>query len=241
MPGDPRSPGNSRERADSAKAPYQEYLERPLCGYLRDRALSDAQRHRDPEVLPQRLQAGAARAVSRPARRAVEELEVLDERYQRTRAVAAIHGRVSGYRPAYLDAVRAVARGAGRPQVVCPGGDRICDPRCARIPRPAFPACRQGLAARIQAGAQGAGARGEAACEGQSGAIGEDLKDTVGEISSSAATPRPGLARTLHSLSQPGIPRIRRSPCSSHLSPCFVTASYASRKSSPTARCRALP
>src|SRR6516165_12421545 len=109
MPGDPCSPGNYREREDSAKAHHQKYLDRSLCGYLRDRALSGAQRHHDPEVLPQRLQTGAARAVSRPAGAAVEELEVLDERYQRTRALAAIHGRLPGHCPAYLDAVCAVA------------------------------------------------------------------------------------------------------------------------------------
>ena len=34
----------------------------------RFRALPRAQRHGDPEILPQRLEAGAARAVSRPAR-----------------------------------------------------------------------------------------------------------------------------------------------------------------------------
>ena len=33
----------------------------------------------------------------------VEELEILDERYQRARAVAEIHGRVSGHRPAHLE------------------------------------------------------------------------------------------------------------------------------------------
>ncbi len=51
------------------------------------RALPRAQRHGGAEVLPQRLQGRAARKVSRPPRRARQELEVLDGRYQRARAV----------------------------------------------------------------------------------------------------------------------------------------------------------
>ena len=47
----------------------QEHLARAVPGHFRDRALPRAQRHRDPEILPQRLEAGAARAVSRPAGR----------------------------------------------------------------------------------------------------------------------------------------------------------------------------
>ena len=55
----------------------QKHLARAVRGYLRVRAISRAQRHRDPEILPQRLEAGAARALSRPAGGAREELEVL--------------------------------------------------------------------------------------------------------------------------------------------------------------------
>ena len=78
----------------------QEHLARAVRGHLRLRALSRAQRHGDPEVLPQRVEGGAARAVSRPAGPAVEELEVLDGRRHRARAVGEIPGGLSGSRSA---------------------------------------------------------------------------------------------------------------------------------------------
>ena len=97
---------------------------------------------------------GAARAVSRPAGAAVEELEVLDGRHHRARAVAAISGGVSGDRPAHLDRAGAMVRGAGRPQMVRAGGDRLHHRRRAREARPAIPARRQGLARGLQTGAR---------------------------------------------------------------------------------------
>jgi polyphosphate kinase 2 (PPK2 family) len=51
------------------------------------RELSLSQRHGDPEVLPQRIEAGAARALARQAGPALEELEVLDGRHRRAGAV----------------------------------------------------------------------------------------------------------------------------------------------------------
>jgi polyphosphate kinase 2 (PPK2 family) len=51
------------------------------------RALSDAQRRRRPQVLPAHLQQRAAEAVSQSHRGAREELEVLGERRQGTRAL----------------------------------------------------------------------------------------------------------------------------------------------------------
>src|SRR6202035_5071949 len=123
----------------------------------RDRALPRAQRHGDPEILPQRVEGGAAQAVSRPARRALEELEILDGRHLRARAVAEISGRVSGHRQAHLDADSAVARGSGRSQMVRAGGDRLRDRLHARDAQSAFSARRQGVAAGVHGGAQGAG------------------------------------------------------------------------------------
>ena len=67
---------------DTAAAGDQGHLARPLRGHLRDRALPRAQRHRDPEILPQRLEGGAARALPRAAGGAREELEVLAGRYR---------------------------------------------------------------------------------------------------------------------------------------------------------------
>ena len=55
----------------------------------------------------------------------VEELEILDGRYQRARAVGEIPGRLSGDHPAHLERGGALARGAGRPQMVRAGGDRL--------------------------------------------------------------------------------------------------------------------
>ena len=78
MPGDAGASGNPRQGEDPAQAGDQKHLARAVRGHFRVRALSRAQRHGDPEILPQRLEAGAARAISRPARRALEELEVLD-------------------------------------------------------------------------------------------------------------------------------------------------------------------
>ena len=95
-----------------------------------------------------------------------EELEILDERHQRARAVAEIHGGVPGYRPAYLDRAGAMVRGAGRSQMVRAGGDRLRHRQRARKSRSALSARRQDLAQGIQAGARGAGERRQGAEEG---------------------------------------------------------------------------
>ena len=79
----------------------------------------------DSQILPQRLEARAARALSQAARRTREELEVLDGRHRRARAVGKIPGGLSGGDPAHLDAAGAVARGAGGSQMVRAGGDRL--------------------------------------------------------------------------------------------------------------------
>ena len=81
-------------------------------------------------------------------------------RYHRACALAEVPGRVPGHRPAHLDGDGAMVRGAGRPQMVRAGGDRL-DHRCrARKARSAFPQGRQGGAERIQAGARGPAGRG---------------------------------------------------------------------------------
>ena len=79
----------------------------------------------------------------------------------RARAVAAIYGGVSGPDPPHLDATGAVARGAGRPQMVRPRRDRLGHRQRARQARSAFPQGRQGRPERIQAGPRGAAGGGE--------------------------------------------------------------------------------
>ncbi len=64
----------------------------PLRRHPRLRAASGAQRHRGPQVLPQRFAGGAAQALPRPPRRAGQALEILDGRRRRAQAVAEIHG-----------------------------------------------------------------------------------------------------------------------------------------------------
>src|SRR5450631_2945627 len=102
MSGDPGSSGASRQGEDSTAARHQEHLARAFRGYHGDRALSRAQWHGDPEILPQRLKGGTAPALYRPARAAVEELEVLDGRRHRARALEPVPGRLSGHRQEYL-------------------------------------------------------------------------------------------------------------------------------------------
>ena len=89
-------------------------------------------------------------AFPRPAGGACEELEVFDGRHRRARAVAEIHGGVPGYDPPHLDPIGAVARGAGRPQMVRPRRDRLDHRGRARQARPAFPEGRQGRPQRIR-------------------------------------------------------------------------------------------
>ena len=77
MSGGAGASGGSRQGKDTAVIGDQKYLARAVRGYLRDGALPRAQRHRDPEILPQCLQGRTALALPRPAGRAREELEVL--------------------------------------------------------------------------------------------------------------------------------------------------------------------
>src|SRR5665647_2533083 len=113
MPGDAGASGTPLQGEDSSEADDQEYLARAVRGHFGDGALPRAQRHGDPEVLPQRVETGAARAVSRPAGPACQELEIFDVGYRRARAVEEIPGRVSGHRQAHLDSAGAMACGAG--------------------------------------------------------------------------------------------------------------------------------
>ena len=106
MPGGARAPGNSRQAEDPAGAGDQKHLARAVRGYFRVRAPSRAQRHGDPEILPQRLEGRTARALSRPAGGTRQELEVLDGRHRRARAVGEIPGGLSGRDPAHLDRSR---------------------------------------------------------------------------------------------------------------------------------------
>ncbi len=58
-----RAQGDSRQGEAAAETRHQKHLARTVRGHCRDRALPRAQRHRGPEVLPQRLQARAAPAL----------------------------------------------------------------------------------------------------------------------------------------------------------------------------------
>src|SRR5664279_3129669 len=90
MPGDAGASGTPLQGEDSPQADDQKYLARAVRGHFRDGALSRAQRHGDPEILSQRLERGAAQAVSRPAGPALEELEIFDGGHHRARAVEEI-------------------------------------------------------------------------------------------------------------------------------------------------------
>jgi len=139
-----------------AKEKLPSKLARTVRGHFRVRALSFAQRHRDPEILPQHLERGAAQAFSRPAGGAFEELEIFDGRHRRARAVAQIHGRLPGPGQAHLDGAGTMVRGAGRSQMVRAGGDRLGDRQHVRGAEPAVSANRQGVLAGVQAGTRGA-------------------------------------------------------------------------------------
>ena len=80
------------------------------------RALPDAQRLHDPEVLPQRVEEGAEAAVPRAPRDGGEELEVLAGGRQGAGLLGQVHGSVRGHDPAHGHAARAVDRRAGRRQ-----------------------------------------------------------------------------------------------------------------------------
>ena len=104
--------------------------------------------------------AGAARAVSRPARSAVEELEILDGRYQRARALGEIPGRLSGDRSG-------TPRRAVAPWHVVPADHKwfarvvIGSTIVSALEKLdlKFPKVDSAALQRIQAGAQGAGGR----------------------------------------------------------------------------------
>src|SRR5438876_5656212 len=177
MTGAAGASGNPRQGKAPSETGEQEHLARAVRGHFRVRALPFAQRHRDPEILPQHLETGAAQAVSRPARAACEELEIFDGRHRRARAVAQVHGRLSGPGQTYFHGGGAMVRGAGRSQMVRAGGDRLGDRQHARNPELAVSANRQGVVRGVQAGARGAagGGEGEGGEEGGGGESGEEV------------------------------------------------------------------
>src|SRR5581483_1215341 len=160
VPGRTRASRRARQAEAPVEARDQEYLARTLRGYFGDRALPRASGHGDPEILPQRLEGRAARALPRPARRAREELEILDGRHPRARAVAALPGGLSGHDPPHCEGGGAVVRGAGRSQMVRAGGDRLGHRQHARLVELALSPRRQGLPRRVRQGARGARERG---------------------------------------------------------------------------------
>ena len=76
-----------------AREVREEVLEAALPGHQRLRAASGAQRHGDPQVLPERLEGGAEAAVPRAARPPGEELEVLRGRPRRAGLLGPVHAR----------------------------------------------------------------------------------------------------------------------------------------------------
>ncbi len=126
------------------------------------RALPGAQRHRDPEVLPQRLEGGAARALSRPAGAAVRRTG--SSRW--TTSPSARCG--TRYQAVYQDIVRHTSTPVA-PWYVVPADHKwfarvvIGSTIVSALDKLdlQFPEGRQGLAGGIQAGARGAGERGQ--------------------------------------------------------------------------------
>src|ERR1700686_3002671 len=173
MPGAAGASGSPRQGKAPPSAGDEKHLARTVRGHFRVRALPVAQWHRDPEILPPHLERGAAQAVSRPAGAAFEELEILDDRCYPARAVAQVHGRLSGHGETYFDGGGALVRGAGRSQMVRAGGDRLGDRQHARNAELAVSANRQGLAAGIQAGARGAAGGRQGWSEEEGGESGE--------------------------------------------------------------------
>jgi PPK2 family polyphosphate:nucleotide phosphotransferase len=114
-----------------------------------------------------------------------EELEILDGRCHRARAMGAIPGRLSGGGQAHLEHGGAVACGARRPQMVRAGGDRLDHRARAGKARPEIPRRRRRLAAGIQAGAGRAGERGQAQGEegrGEEGSVKVQQLATNGQV-----------------------------------------------------------
>src|SRR6185295_18766466 len=72
-----RPPGVPRRREAAVRGRDEAHLGRAVRGHPPFRALPRAQRHRDPEVLPPRLERRAEAAVPRAPRESREELEVL--------------------------------------------------------------------------------------------------------------------------------------------------------------------
>ena len=82
------------------KARRQGHLGRSLQEHPRVRAPSRAQRRADPQVLPARLEGGAAPALPRAARGAGQALEIRDGRRRRAQALGQVHARLRGRRSA---------------------------------------------------------------------------------------------------------------------------------------------
>ena len=89
------------------------HLGRAISGHPRLRALPHAQRDDRAEVLPARLEGGAAEALSRAARSAGEELEVLRQRREGARVLGRLHEGLRGDDPRDGDGGFAVVCGAG--------------------------------------------------------------------------------------------------------------------------------
>ena len=82
---------------------------------------------------------------------------------------AQIPGGVSGHGPAHREPGGAVVRGAGRPQMVRPRGDRLGHRQRAGSLDLQFPKVDPACAGRVQADAQGAGGRGQEGRGGEEG------------------------------------------------------------------------
>ena len=127
-----------------AQARDEAHLAASASRTSRLRALPGAQRLRDPQVLPERLEGGAEAALPRPDRPAGQELEVLRSPTPRSAR------RWKDYMAAYEDAIRhtatqarALDRRPRRPQVVRAPRRRRRHRRRARGPPPRVPGRRR--------------------------------------------------------------------------------------------------
>ena len=134
-PGGARAPRDPREAEAAERGRDQAHLGGTLRGHPGLRAVSRPAGLLDPQVLPERVEESAERALPRAPRSPGKELEVLAGRRQRARALALVPASLRGHDPRHRRAPRALVRRPRRHQVVLAprgGGRRGPGPRPAR-------------------------------------------------------------------------------------------------------------
>ena len=117
-------PRVARAAAPPARRSRRGVLAGALRGHQRLRAPPRPQRDEDREVLPARLEGGAEAALPRAARQAGQGVEVQRGRRRGAGSLGRLHGRLRGRADGHVDAVGAVVRDPGRPQVAHAGARR---------------------------------------------------------------------------------------------------------------------